>query len=134
MDLKQFALRSWFSRTETHFLNEGFEKCHSNHTLFIKTSKERKILIVSLHVDDLIFIGNDLSMFDEFKSSMTCEFDMSDLENVRYFLGVEVLQNTDGIYISQKKYVLNVLKKFGMEESNSVQSSIVPGYKIFKDE
>ena len=102
--------------------------------MFIKTSKERKILIVSLHVDDLIFIGNDLSMFDEFKSSMTCEFDMSDLENVRYFLGVEVLQNTDGIYISQKKYVLNVLKKFGMEESNSVQSSIVPGYKIFKDE
>lgn len=53
---------------------------------------------------------------------------------MRYFLGVEVLQKTDGIYINQKKYALDVLKRFGMEESNSVHSPIVTSFKVFKDE
>lgn len=66
---------------------------------------------MSLYVDDLIFTGNDESMLHEFKSSMMREFDMTDLGKMRYFLGVEVVQNTNGIYISQKKYVSNVLKK-----------------------
>ena len=89
---------------------------------------------MSLYVDDLIFIGNDESMFYEFKSSMMCEFDMIDLGKMRYFPGVEVLQKTDDIYISQKKYALDVLKRFGMEESNYVHSSIVTCFKVFKDE
>ena len=131
--LKQ-APRACFSRIEAHFVNEGFERCHSEHTLFVKTSKGGKILILSLYVDDLIFTGNDESMFYEFKSSMMREFDMIDLGKMRYFPGVEVLQKTDDIYISQKKYALDVLKRFGMEESNSVHSLIVTGFKVFKDE
>jgi len=94
-------------------LNEGFDKCHNEHTLFVKTSKEGKILIVSLYVDDLIFTGNDEAMFNEFKSSMVREFDMTDLGKMRYFLGIEVLQMADGIYISQKKYSLDVFKRSG---------------------
>ena len=131
--LKQ-APRAWFSRIEAHFVNEGFERCHSEQTLFVKTNKGGKILIFSLYVDDLIFTGNDESMFYEFKSSMMHEFDRTDLGKMRCFLGVEVLQKTDDIYISQKKYALDVLKRFGMEESNSVHSLIVTGFKVFKDE
>jgi hypothetical protein len=130
--LKQ-APRAWFSRIEAHFLTEGFEKCHNEHTLFTKTSKEGKILIVSLYVDDLIFTENDEAMFNEFKSSMVREFDMTDLGKMRYFLGIEIFQMADGTYISQRKYSLDVLKRFGMEESNSVKNPIVPGGKIFKD-
>ena len=88
--LKQ-APRAWFSRIEAHFVNEGFERCHSEHTLFVKTSKGGKILILSLYVDDPIFTRNDESMFYEFKSSMMHEFDMTDLGKMRYFLRVEVL-------------------------------------------
>ncbi|WKA06719.1 hypothetical protein VitviT2T_024607 [Vitis vinifera] len=131
--LKQ-APRAWFSRIEAHFVNEGFERCHNEHTLFVKTIKGGKILILSLYVDDLIFTGNDESMFYEFKSSMMREFDMTDLGKIRYFLGFEVLQKTDGIYISKKKYALDVLKRFGMEESNSIHSPIVTSFKVFKDE
>nr|DAD41107.1 TPA_asm: hypothetical protein HUJ06_015430 [Nelumbo nucifera] len=131
--LKQ-APRAWFNRIEAHLVNEGFERCHSENTLFVKTSKGGKILIVSLYVDDLIFTRNDESMFYEFKSSMMREFDMTNLGKMRYFLGVEVLQKTDGIYIRQKKYALDVLKRFGMEESNFVHNPIVPGFKVFKDE
>jgi hypothetical protein len=97
--LKQ-APRAWFSHIEAHFLNEVFEKCHNEHTLFVKTSKEGKVLIVGLYVNDLIFTGNDKAMFNEFKSSMVHEYDMTDLGKMRYFLGIEVFQMADGIYIS----------------------------------
>ncbi|CAL5432597.1 unnamed protein product [Camellia sinensis] len=131
--LKQ-APRAWFIRIEAHFISEGFEKCYSEHTLFIKTNKGGKILIVSLYVDDLIFTGNDELMFAEFKNSMLREFDMTDLGRMRFFLGIEVLQRSDGIYICQRKYALEVLKRFRMENSNSVHNPIVPGCKLFKDE
>lgn len=59
-------------------------------------------MIVSFYVDDLIFTGNDESMFVKFKNSIKLEFDMTDLEKMEYFLDVEVLQNFEGIYIRQR--------------------------------
>ena len=131
--LKQ-APRAWYSRIEAYFIKEGFERCSCDHTLFIKTGDGGKILIVSLYVDDLIFTGNDESMFVKFKNSMKLEFDMTDLGKMKYFLGVEVLQNSEGIYISQRKYAKEVLERFGMEKSNSVKSPIVPGDRLTKNE
>lgn len=131
--LKQ-APRAWFSRIESYFLREGFEKCSSEQTLFVKTSIQGKLLIVSLYVDDLIYSGNDESMMMEFKRSIMKEFDMSDLGKMRYFLGIEVQQLENGIFISQKKYAWDVLKRFQMEECNAVLNPIVPGFKISKDE
>lgn len=131
--LKQ-APRAWYSRIETYFLKEGFEKCDFEHTLFVKTGEGGKFLVVSLYVDDLIFTGNCESMFVKFKDSMKQEFDMSDLGKMRYFLGVEVLQCSEGIYISQKKFAREVLERFGMERSNFVNNPIVPGVKPTRDE
>ena len=131
--LKQ-APRAWFSRIESYFLREGFRKCDSEQTFFIKTNKLGKRLIISLYVDDLIYTGDDEAMICEFKDSMMNEFDMSDLGKMRYFLGIEVVQFGEGIFISQKKYALEILKRFGMESSNEVQNPITPGSKIFKDE
>ena len=56
--LKQ-APHAWYNHIEAYFMKEGFEKCDYEHTLFIKTRKEGKVLIVSIYVDDLIFTGND---------------------------------------------------------------------------
>lgn len=131
--LKQ-APRAWFSRIESYFKKEGFEKDESEQTLFTKINKQGKRLIISLYVDDLIYTGDDEVMMREFKDSMMKEFDMSDLGKMRYFLGIEVVQFDGGIFISQKKYVMEMLKKFGMEDSNSVQNPIIPGFKISKDE
>ena len=131
--LKQ-APRAWFSRIEAHFIGEGFQSCESEQTLFTRRSQEGKIIIVSIYVDDLIFTRNDEAMLSEFKNSMLREFDMSDLGRMRFFLGIEVLQQSDGIYICQRRYALEVLKRFGMMESNSVGNPIVPGAKISRDE
>ena len=125
---------AWYSRIEPYFMKEGFEKRDYEHTLFIKRGKEAKVLIVSLYVNDLMFTGNNELMLTEFKNSMKNEFDITDLGKMRYFLGFEVLQKFSGIFISQKKYALEVLKWFGMDKSNSVHNSIVPVCKLMKDE
>ena len=59
---------------------------------------------------------------------------MIDLGKMRYFLGLEVLQRSDGVFISQKKYALEVLKWFRMDKSNFVQNPIVPSFKLMSDE
>lgn len=73
-------------------------------------------------------------MFTEFKNSMMFEFDMTDLGKMKYFLDLEALQKSSGIFICQKKHVEEMLQRFGMNQNNSVQTPIVPGFKICKDE
>jgi hypothetical protein len=100
--LKQIP-RAWYNRIETYFLKEGFQKCPYEHTFFIKIEDGGKMLIVCLYVDDLIYTGNNTTMFGSFKKSMMAEFEMSDLGMMHYFLGIEVVQSSARIFISQKK-------------------------------
>jgi len=95
---------------------------------------EWKCLIVSLYVDDLIFTGNNIAMFERFKNSMKQEFDMSDLGRMKYFLGVEVMQNSERIFINQRKYANEVLERFSIRNCNPVKNPIIPGFKLVKDE
>ena len=80
------------------------------HSLFVKREKEDIILIVSLYVDDLIFTPNDELMFAKFKSSMKHEFDMTDLGKMRYFLGLEVMQRINGIFLCKKICIRDAAK------------------------
>ena len=129
--LKQ-APRAWYSRIEAYFLREGFQKCPHEHTLFVKT-ENGKMLIVCLYVDDLIYTGNNYAMFEKFKESMMIEFEMTDLGMMHYYLGLEVVQSTTGIFISQKKYVQEILERFQMNNCNSVGTPTEVGVKLFKD-
>lgn len=97
--LKQ-APRAWFNRIEGYFLREGFKKSSYDHTLFVKKEQD-KIIFVSLYVDDLIYVGNDHVLCEAFKKSMQQEFEMTDLGQMKYFLGVEVNQNSEGITLCQ---------------------------------
>ena len=96
--LKQ-APWAWFSKIESYFVKEGFERSTSEHTLFTKKEGETSVLFVNLYVDDLIYIGNSKQMLEEFKNSMKMEFEMIDLGCMRNFLGVEVTQTPNGIFI-----------------------------------
>jgi hypothetical protein len=114
-------------------LKEGFHKYPYEHTLFVKIRDRRKLLIVCLHVDDLIFTGNDVVMFKEFKKSMMIEFEMSDLGVMHYFIGIKVVQSVNGILISQKKYVQDILDRFQMKDCNHVGTPTKFGLKLNKD-
>jgi hypothetical protein len=113
--LKQ-APRAWYSKIESYFVQEKFEKCPHEHTLFVKKC-ENKVLI---------YTGNDAAMFEEFKKSMKSKFDMTDLGKMRYFLGVEVRQCDSGIFIHQQKYAQEIISRFGMENCNKVCTPICP--------
>ena len=116
------APRAWYSRIDAFFTKEGFLKCPYEHTLYIKYRGDTKILIVCLYVDDLIYVSNDIAMLNDFKKSMMIEFDMTDLGLMHYFLGIEVLQSSVGVFISQKKYALEILDRFIMKDCNSIST------------
>ena len=92
------APRAWFSRIESYFIKEGFESSPSEQTLFVKR-KGGKILIISIYVDDLLFTSDDEEILCEFKCSMKKEFDMTYLGKMIFFLGIEVLQRSYGVFI-----------------------------------
>ena len=83
-------------------------------TLYMKKQGTSNVLVVCLYVDDMIYMGSCESLVAEFKSSMIDKFETSDLGLQHYFLGLEVNQSAVEIFISQKKYATNLLKRFNM--------------------
>jgi hypothetical protein len=89
--LKQ-APRAWYSRIDDYFLKKGFVECTHEHSIYMKIKKNDDTLIVCLYVDDLIFTGNNLKMFGDFKQAMVKEFEMTDNGHMTYYLGIEIKQ------------------------------------------
>eukprot|EP00253_Pinus_taeda_P035932 PITA_35932 len=130
--LKQ-APRAWYSRIDFYLLENEFDKCEREPTVYIKEN-DGKILIVVLYVDDVIFTGNDEYLIKNFKSVMKEEFEMTDMGLLRYFLGIEVDQNENGIFISQARYVNEVLGRFNMQECKATITPMVMGLKLSKED
>lgn len=130
--LKQ-APRAWYSRIDDYFVKMGFKRCPFEHTLYIKENKG-KILIIGLYVDDLIFTGNNDDDIEEFKNNMMQEFEMTDLGLLHYFLGIEVKQDENGIFISQEKYARDLMKKFRMEDAKPSSTPVEVGLKLSEDD
>ena len=131
--LKQ-APRAWYSQIDGYFLEKGFCKSKSEPTLYVKHQGESRILIVALYVDDLVFTGNDKKMIEEFRREMMMKYEMSDLGLLHYFLGMEIYQDDDGVFISQKNYAEKVLKKFRMFGCKSVATPLVCNEKLVKED
>ena len=74
----------------------------------------------SKYVDDLLVIGRESESLNQFKRDMEKVFEMFDLGAMNYFLGMKVVQSSARIFINQKKYALEILKKFHMERCKSV--------------
>ena len=101
--LKQ-APRAWYTRIDSYFLNHGFHKCQHEHTLYVKVNNDGDIIIACLYVDDLIFTASNSKLLSDFKEAMVKEFEMTDLGLMSYFLGIEVQQTDEGIFISQRYF------------------------------
>lgn len=131
--LKQ-APRAWNTRIDKYFIANGFTKCPHEHALYAKVNGKGDILVVCLYVDDLIFTGNNPEMFEEFKTAMVREFEMTDIGLMAYYLGIEVKQQEDGIFISQEGYAREILKKLEMANCNPVNTPVECGIKLSKHE
>ncbi|GJT15700.1 uncharacterized mitochondrial protein-like protein [Tanacetum coccineum] len=105
------AIRAWYETLSTYLIENGFRRGTIDKTLFINKDKS-DILLVQVYVDDIIFGSTKKSLCNEFEQMMHKKFQMSSIEELTFFLGLQVQQKKDGIFISQDKYVANILKKF----------------------
>ena len=126
--LKQ-APRAWYSRIDNFLLKMGFNKSLSEATLYVKTRDCDKI-IVSIYVDDLLVTGSNFELVKEFKVQMFESFEMTDLGEMAYFLGMEIDQNAGGIFIGQQKYANKVLKKFNMDSCKKMSTPLMQDEKL----
>ncbi|KAL0375034.1 UNVERIFIED_CONTAM: Retrovirus-related Pol polyprotein from transposon RE1 [Sesamum radiatum] len=113
--LKQ-APRAWYSRIDNYFMDRGFRRSLSEPTLYVKRQ------------------GNNEKMIHDFKEDMMKTFEMSDLGLMHFFLGIEINQEKEGIFICQKKYTETLLKKYKMESCKTVTTPLVTGEKYKKED
>src|SRR3954469_16452290 len=130
--LKQ-ASRAWYERLSFFLLNNGYTRGQVDTTLFCKISK-KDILICQIYVDDIIFGTSNGSLGKEFAKSMHAEFEMSIMGELKYFLGIQINQTSDGTYVHQTQYVKELLMKFNLSESNEAKTPMHPTCVLGKDE
>jgi hypothetical protein len=88
-------------------------------TLFL-LKKGRDILIVKVYVDDIVFGGSSNSLVARFAEDMSWELEMSMMDELQFFLGLQIKQSKEGTFMHQAKYTKDIVKKFKMEDSNAL--------------
>lgn len=89
-------------------------------------------MIVCLYVDDMIYAESCKSLVQEFKEQMMGEFDMTDLGHLRHFLGLEVIQEEDGIFMKQELYAKELFKKLGMMYCSLVMTPLQTSERLIR--
>eukprot|EP00253_Pinus_taeda_P001492 PITA_01492 len=120
------APRVWYYQMDKYLHQQGFTKGSTDSNIYIKIDND-KFLILVVYVDDIIFGSNEENISQNFALVMQKEFEMSLLGELTYFLGLQVQQNKDGIFLSQTKYLKHILKKYGMEDLKPVCTTMVTG-------
>ena len=99
--LKQ-APRAWYNRLTTYLLDHGFKRDQADRTLFIKRD-EKSLIVAQVYMDDIVFGSTIDHLAHEFLEEMKKVFEMSMVGELNYFIGLQVKQWEDGIFISQEK-------------------------------
>ncbi|GKC76859.1 retrovirus-related pol polyprotein from transposon TNT 1-94 [Tanacetum coccineum] len=129
--LKQ-APRAWYDLLSKFILSQKFVKGVVDPTLF--TRKEgNDLILVQIYVDDIIFASTNPIFCDQFANEMSTRFKMSMMGKISFFLGLQISQNPRGIFINQSKYALEMLKKYGLENSDVVDTPMVERSKLDED-
>ncbi|GJU18410.1 putative ribonuclease H-like domain-containing protein [Tanacetum coccineum] len=127
------APRGWYETLSSYLLDNGFHIGQIDKTLFIKRLKGDSLL-VQVYVDNIIFGLTKKSLCDEFEQIMHNRFQMSSMGELTFFLGLQVKQKEDGIFISQDKYVGEILKKFGVSSIRTASTPMETNKALTKDE
>ncbi|GKC06553.1 putative ribonuclease H-like domain-containing protein, partial [Tanacetum coccineum] len=126
------APRAWYETLSTYLLDNGFQRGKIDKTLFIRRDKG-DILLVQVYVDDIIFGSTKKSLCTEFEKMMHKKFQMSSMGELTFFLGLQVKQKEDGIFISQDKYVTKILKKISFTDVKTVSTPMETHKPLLKD-
>ncbi|KAJ9541518.1 hypothetical protein OSB04_028024 [Centaurea solstitialis] len=129
--LKQ-APRAWYETLTNHLLSKGFKRGTIDTTLFLKKEGD-DLLLVQIYVDDIIFGSTNPDLCTKFSKIMETEFEMSMMGELNFFLGIQVKQNPDGIFINQSKYIKYMLKKFNMTDCSPIKTPMPTGNLLGPD-
>ena len=120
--LKQ-APRCWNKKFNDFLTKEGFKSSFADPCLYIRNRNGRKLILV-LYVDDGLIASSNKEDVEQFITDLKKSFQISCSE-AKFYLGLEIAQEKDGIKITQKGYIEKILKKFNMENANPVGTPII---------
>ncbi|GJU67290.1 retrovirus-related pol polyprotein from transposon TNT 1-94 [Tanacetum coccineum] len=129
--LKQ-APRAWYDMLSSFLISQQFSKGAVDPTLFTRHAGNN-ILLVQIYVDDIIFASTNTAMCDEFANQMTSKFKMSMMGKMSFFLGLKISRSPKGIFINQSKYASEIVKKYGLNTTNSVDTPMIETKKLDED-
>ncbi|GJR11376.1 retrovirus-related pol polyprotein from transposon TNT 1-94 [Tanacetum coccineum] len=129
--LKQ-APRAWYDMMSSFLISQHFSKGAVDPTLFTRQAGN-ELLLVQIYVDDIIFASTNTAMCNEFANQMTTKFTMSMMGQMSFFLGLQISQSPRGIFLNQSKYASEIIKKYGILTSDTVDIPMVEKSKLDKD-
>ena len=118
---------------DNYLKKQVFKRGATESNLYLKIKDENMIIVV-VYVDDIIFGSNLQILSVNFASEMKKEFEMSMLGEIPFFLGLQLYHIDKGIFISQTKYIKDMLKRFNMEDSKPVSTPMITGFKLSKED
>jgi hypothetical protein len=130
--LKQ-APQAWYARLKTFLLEHGYVIGSVDKTLFT-LNHSTDFLLVPIYMDDIIFGGSSHTLVSRFQEMMESEFQMSMIGELTFFLGIQVKQTKQGIFVHQAKYTKGLLKKFNMAELKPVSTPMSSAASLGPDE
>ncbi|CAB77909.1 putative polyprotein [Arabidopsis thaliana] len=126
--LKQ-SPRAWYHNLSTTLKGKGFKKSEADHTLFTLQS-DQGIIVALIYVDNIIISGDNKEGIHDTKLFLKSTFDIKDLGELKYFLGIEVCRSPEGLFLSQRKYTLDLLNETGKLGSKPAKTPLVDGYTV----
>jgi hypothetical protein len=114
------ASRAWYERLRDFLLSKDFKIGKVDTTLFTKRIG-KDLFVCQIYVDDIIFGSTNELFCDEFGKMMSNEFEISMIGELSFFLGLQIKQLKDGIFVSQSKYLTNMLKKLAYKMQNQLR-------------
>lgn len=83
-----------------------------------------------IYVDDIIVTGSNFDLINQFISQHRSELSLNDLDDLHYFLGIEVIHNKDGLFLTQSRYALDVLERTSMKDCKPMSTPLSTSYRI----
>jgi hypothetical protein len=125
--LKQ-SPREWYSRLTNYLLPYGFALSAYDPCVLIHSSGN---LFLAIYVDDILIFGpSDDDLTENLIAALKTEFDVKDLGEIHWLLGIKIDLTDDGIKLSQQTYIDKILERFGMQDCHSVSTPLDPNHKL----